>query len=317
MRMLGEMAVANPQVGSFAEYARRSLGAVGGLRRRLALLVLLGRSCSRSRRWRARRSSRLAPACRCGLMALVLMVAADRRPTSRRCKSFGEFEFWFAVDQGRGDRRLHRHRASATCSASAAATRPACRTSRATAASSPEGGVAILSGIVIVIFAFVGAEIVTIAAAESEEPEQAVTRATNAVDLRVLTFYVLAVFLIVCDPAVERRRSSASRRSSPRSSEIGIPGAADSHERGRRDRGALVPELRHLHRLAHAVRARPPRRRAEGMLDVNGRGVPVRAILLDASIGFLSVILDVDLARQGVPVPASTRPARSRCSSTC
>src|SRR3954466_11482436 len=26
MRMLGEMAVANPQVGSFAEYARRSLG---------------------------------------------------------------------------------------------------------------------------------------------------------------------------------------------------------------------------------------------------------------------------------------------------
>ena len=39
----------------------------------------------------------------------------------------------------------------------------------------------ILSGVVIVIFAFVGAEIVTIAAAESDEPEQNVTRATNQV----------------------------------------------------------------------------------------------------------------------------------------
>ena len=32
---------------------------------------------------------------------------------------------------------------------------------------------------VIVIFAFVGAEIVTIAAAESEEPEENVTKAVN------------------------------------------------------------------------------------------------------------------------------------------
>jgi GABA permease len=30
MRMLGEMAVANPQVGSFTEYARRSLGGWAG-----------------------------------------------------------------------------------------------------------------------------------------------------------------------------------------------------------------------------------------------------------------------------------------------
>ena len=41
MRMLGEMAVANPQVGSFAEYARRSLGGWAGFSVGLALLVLL------------------------------------------------------------------------------------------------------------------------------------------------------------------------------------------------------------------------------------------------------------------------------------
>ncbi len=33
----------------------------------------------------------------------------------------------------------------------------------------------------IVIFAFVGAEIVTIAAAESEQPEKAVAKATSAI----------------------------------------------------------------------------------------------------------------------------------------
>ena len=50
---------------------------------------------------------------------------------------------------------------------------------------------AVLSGVVIVIFAFVGAEIATIAAAESDEPERAVAKATNAVICRVLVFYVL------------------------------------------------------------------------------------------------------------------------------
>jgi L-asparagine transporter-like permease len=54
-----------------------------------------------------------------------------------------------------------------------------------------------VSGIVVVIFAFVGSEIVTIAAAESDETECAVAKATNAVIYRVLVFYVVAVFVVV------------------------------------------------------------------------------------------------------------------------
>ncbi len=61
----------------------------------------------------------------------------------------------------------------------------------------PEGFGMVLTGVVIVIFAFVGAEIATIAAAESDEPRRAVTKATNSVIGRVLVFYVLSVFLIV------------------------------------------------------------------------------------------------------------------------
>jgi GABA permease len=52
------------------------------------------------------------------------------------------------------------------------------------------------SGVATVIFAFVGAEIVTIAAAESDEPGRNVARATNAVIYRVLLFYVVSVFFV-------------------------------------------------------------------------------------------------------------------------
>ena len=42
MRMLAEMAVANPSTGSFADYARNAHGQLGRLLGRLAVLVLLG-----------------------------------------------------------------------------------------------------------------------------------------------------------------------------------------------------------------------------------------------------------------------------------
>ena len=59
------------------------------------------------------------------------------------------------------------------------------------------GAVAIFSGIVVVIFSMVGAEIVTIAAAESKNPEKAIAKATNAVVSRILLFFVGSIFLLV------------------------------------------------------------------------------------------------------------------------
>ena len=69
MRMLGEMAVANPSTGSFADYARQRAGRLGGLLGRLAVLVLLGdRRRLRGGR-RARRSSSTGSTSRCGCLA--------------------------------------------------------------------------------------------------------------------------------------------------------------------------------------------------------------------------------------------------------
>ncbi|MFE3703415.1 amino acid permease, partial [Nocardia tengchongensis] len=55
----------------------------------------------------------------------------------------------------------------------------------------------IFSAIVVVMFAFGGTEIVTVAAAETTEPAKAVTRATNSVLWRVGLFYVASIFLVV------------------------------------------------------------------------------------------------------------------------
>ena len=62
----------------------------------------------------------------------------------------------------------------------------------------PNGIAPILTGAVAATGFYFGAEIVTIAAAESAEPERAVARATNSVITRVLVFYVGSIFLVVC-----------------------------------------------------------------------------------------------------------------------
>ena len=156
----------------------------------------------------------------------------------------------------------------------------------------PEGGVTILSGIVIVIFAFVGAEIATIAAAESDEPGKSVRKATNSVISRVLVFYVLSVFLIVAIMPW----NSAELGKSPFATtldEIGIPAAAQVM-----NAIVLTAVLSCLNSgLYVASRMNFALARAgdapQWMVRLNGRGVPARAILIASSIGFLSVIANV------------------------
>jgi L-asparagine transporter-like permease len=61
----------------------------------------------------------------------------------------------------------------------------------------PFGIQSVIAGVTSVIFALVGAEIATIAAAESGEPGRAIGRMTSQVAVRILLFYVLSILLIV------------------------------------------------------------------------------------------------------------------------
>jgi GABA permease len=145
--------------------------------------------------------------------------------------------------------------------------------------------------VVIVIFAFVGAEIVTIAAAETAEPERAVARATNQVVARVLVFYVLAVFLIVClVPWNDTKLGSSPFIAAL--DRIGIPGSADIMNAivVTAVLSCLNSGIYVASRMLFALARRGDAPKA--LLEVNTRGVPVKAILLSVTVGFLSVIFD-------------------------
>jgi len=55
----------------------------------------------------------------------------------------------------------------------------------------------VLAGVTSTIFSLCGAEIATIAAAESEEPAKTISRMTVTVSVRILIFYVISILLIV------------------------------------------------------------------------------------------------------------------------
>jgi GABA permease len=284
MRMLGEMAVANPQVGSFAEYARRSLGgwagfSVGWLYWYFWSIVLAIEAVAGAeilQRWID------APV---WLMAVLLMALLTGINLTS-VKSFGEFEFWFAGIKVVAIVAFIVIAAGFLLGIGSGHS-PGLSNLTAHEGFAPAGIVTVLSGVVIVIFAFVGAEIVTIAAAESGEPEQAVTRAVNQVVARVLTFYVAAIFLIVCIlPWSDAKPGNSPFIASLET--IGIPGAADVM-----NAIVVTAVLSCLNsgmytgsRMLFALARRGDA--PKSLLEINGRGVPVKAILLTSSIGFAS-----------------------------
>ena len=61
----------------------------------------------------------------------------------------------------------------------------------------PNGFTGVLSALILVLFAFGGTEIIGVTASEAEDPEKTIPKAINTVPMRILLFYVLAIFVIV------------------------------------------------------------------------------------------------------------------------
>jgi len=62
---------------------------------------------------------------------------------------------------------------------------------------SPHGLAGIASGLLVVVFAFGGIEIITIAAAESTDPERSIATAARSIVWRILLFYIGSVAIMV------------------------------------------------------------------------------------------------------------------------
>ena len=62
----------------------------------------------------------------------------------------------------------------------------------------PKGLDGFLAGFQIAIFAFVGVELVGTTAAETQNPERNLPKAINSIPIRIIIFYVLALFVVMC-----------------------------------------------------------------------------------------------------------------------
>ncbi len=135
----------------------------------------------------------------------------------------------------------------------------------------------------------VGAEVATIAAAESHDPGKAIARATNSVILRIAVFFVGSIFLL----AVILPWNSAELAASPYVSAfrlMGIPYA--DHIMNAVVLTAVLSCLNSgLYTSSRMLFVLAARREAPvALMSVNKAGVPMAAILGSTVVGFLCVI---------------------------
>jgi GABA permease len=222
------------------------------------------------------------------LLSLLLMIAMTATNLFS-VASYGEFEFWFAgikvativVFLAIGTLFAlgawpHRHRDLSNLTAHGGFF--------------PNGVGAMFAAVVVVIFSMVGAEVATIAAAETANPEKAVRRATNTVVTRITVFFVGSVLLLV----IIVPWNSVPPGASPYVAalrQIGLPGAASFM-----NAVVLTAVLSCLNsglytasRMLFVLAAR--QEAPAGMVKMSRRGVPYLAIVSSSIVGFLCVVM--------------------------
>lgn len=196
LRALGEMAVAHPVAGSFAEYCRRYLGGWAGyitgwmyaFEMIIVCLADLTAIALYMKFWFPETASWV-------WVAVALMIVAAANLASSRW--YGELEFVFT---------LVKVTAVIAMILGGAAILLFNVDTGGTAGISnlwndgglfPNGATGVLSSLILVLFAFGGTEIIGVTAGEAQDHETAIPKAINTVPVRILLFYVLAILVIV------------------------------------------------------------------------------------------------------------------------
>jgi GABA permease len=289
MRMLGEMAVDMPRVRSFTEFTRAALGnwagfSVGWLYWYFWVVVIPVEAIAGAeiiRRWLP------LPTWEIGTALMLLMTCVNLMSA----RAYGEFEFWFASIKVAAIITFIVVVGAHACGYRSPSG-PTFATLVAYGGFAPRGAFAVLAAVTTVIWSMMGAEVVTIAAAESPEPARAVARMTSTIISRILLFYVGSVFVIVSTVPWERVVSGQSPFTLALD-EIRFPYAS-----GFMAAVILTAVLSCLNSAFYvasrvlfvlASRGDAP----HWLVRTNRRHVPVRAVLLAAAGGFTGVIAAV------------------------
>lgn len=194
MQMLGEMAAARPSSGSFAAYARQAFGHWAGFTLGwlywFMLVMVMGAEMTGAA---AMMGSWFGvepwiPALVCVVFFAVVNFA--------RVRGFGEFEFWFAFIKVAVIIGFLIVGVLLIFGLLPGQSFVGTENFLGSAGFMPNGITGVAAGLLAVAFAFGGIEIVTIAAAESENPSAAISTAVRSVIWRILLFYIGSVLII-------------------------------------------------------------------------------------------------------------------------
>ncbi|MGW4034752.1 amino acid permease [Streptomyces sp. NPDC004778] len=293
MRMLGEMAAARPSSGSFSAYADQALGrwagfSIGWLYWFFWVVVLAVEATAGAailENWIPG-----VPQWAWALIVMVVLTATNLVSVG----SYGEFEFWFAGIKVVAIAAFVVVGFLAVFGLLPGSDNPGLGLAHLTDNGGffPEGPGAILTGVLMVVFSFMGSEIVTLAAGESSDPQRAVSKATNSVIWRIAVFYLGSIFVVLTllpwnDPSIQEKGSYVAALDS-----IGIPQAGNVM-----DFIVLTAVLSCLNsglytasRMAFSLGERGDA--PKSFAKVNRRGVPQAAILVSVVFGFVAVFFN-------------------------
>lgn len=289
MRMLGEMAAAYPSSGSFATYGRMAFGHWAGFLLGWLYWFLLIMACGAEL---TGASAMMAswfgvPQWIPALAAVAVLTAVNLA----QVKGFGEFEYWFAMIKIAvivGFLIVGVLLWAGALPASGFVGFGNVRES----GFAPNGIAGIAAGLLAVAFAFGGIEVVTIAAAESENPAENVKRAVNSIIWRIALFYVGSVTVIILLLPYSAIDGADSAADSPFTAVLemaNLPGAAGFME------AVIVlallsacnAQIYGTSRLAYqqALEGDAPR----WVAATNAAGTPVNSVLVSVFFAFVAV----------------------------
>lgn len=293
MRMLGEMAAANPTSGSFSAYADRALGrwagfSIGWLYWFFWVVVLAVEATAGAEileKWMPG-----VPQWGWALIVMVVLTATNLVSVA----SYGEFEFWFAGIKVVAIAAFVVVGGLAVFGLLPGSDNEGAGLAHLTDSGGflPHGAGAILTGVLMVVFSFMGSEIVTLAAGESEDPQRAVTKATNSVIWRIAVFYLGSIFVVLTLLPWNSKEITEDGSYVAALNSIGIPHAGNVM-----DVIVLTAVLSCLNsglytasRMAFSLGQRGDAPKA--FARTTSRGVPQAAILCSVVFGFVAVFFN-------------------------
>ncbi|MEH3156130.1 MAG: amino acid permease [Gordonia paraffinivorans] len=285
MRMLGEMATANPDTGSFSVYSTRALGrwagfSVGWLYWWFWVLVIPVEATAAA----AILTNLVGGPQWMWALAVTLLLTVTNLVS---VGNYGEFEFWFALIKVVSIVAFIVVGVLAILGVFPGSEVSGVKNLWQPDGFMPNGFGAVITGLLVTMFSFMGTEIVTIAAAESPDPKAGITRAVNSVIWRISIFYIGSIFVVVSllpynrlqDGSYQSVLEAIGIPQSGRIMDVVILTAVASCLNS-----ALYTASRMLFSLGDRGDA------PAAVRSLTSRGVPWVAVLLSMVVGFLAVV---------------------------